>query len=212
MCSCGRGRSTQAIAVPIRPASLDESAATSSLASPIGCRHSCRDAQAASVQDGQKAAVPSRSVLMSYCAETNRGQGLEGSGGWLQVGSRWAGGQASEGLQRSCSTAASAGVVVFACLCLELYSFLCKQVWDGAHPCWDALTGLCVYIKSSSTMSNKARKLNLRHILHISNNVSIKLTSGPKRRINKVHGLHHAGTRVTAIDAALAHVTQLRNA
>ena len=118
MCSCGRGRSTQAIAVPIRPTSLDESAATSSLASPIGCRHSCRDAQAASVQDGQKAAVPSRSVLMSYCAETNRGQGLEGSGGWLQVGSRWAGGQASEGLQRSCSTAASAGVVVFACLCL----------------------------------------------------------------------------------------------
>ena len=25
-----------------------------------------------------------------------------------------------------------------------------KQVWDGAHPCWDAFTGLCVYIKSSS--------------------------------------------------------------
>ena len=57
-------------------------------------------------------------------------------------------------------------------------------------------------------MSNKARKLNIRHTYF----VSIKLTSGPKRRINKVHGLHHAGTRVTAIDAALAHVTQLRNA
>ena len=40
----------------------------------------------------------SNPMLMS-CAETNRGQGLEGSGGWLQVGSRWAGGQVSEGLQ-----------------------------------------------------------------------------------------------------------------
>ena len=67
-------------------------------------------------------------------------------------------------------------------------------------------------------ISNKAQiqcqiKLaNSIYDTHISNNVSIKLTSGPKRRINKVRGLHHAGTRVTAIDAALAHVTQLRNA
>ena len=48
------------------------------------------------------------------------------------------------------------------CLCLLLslfhYPFLCKQVWDGAHPVWDAFTGLCVYIKLSSTMSNKVRK------------------------------------------------------
>ena len=114
------------------------------------------------------------------------------------------------------AASADCSVLLSLCLCLLLsmfhYSFLCKQVWDSAHPCWDAHTGVCVYIKSSSTMSNKARKLNLRHILHISNNVSIKLTSGPKRRINKVRGLHHAGTRVTAIDAALAHVTQLRNA
>ena len=37
------------------------------------------------------------------------------------------------------------------CLCLLMslfhYPFLCKQVWDGAHPVWDAFTGLCVYIK-----------------------------------------------------------------
>ena len=36
------------------------------------------------------------------------------------------------------------------CLCLLLslfhYSFLRKQVCDGAHPFWDAFTGLCVYI------------------------------------------------------------------
>ena len=50
-------------------------------------------------------------------------------------------------------------------------------------------------------ISNKAQiqcqiKLaNSIYDTHISNNVSIKLTSGPKRRINKVHGLHHAGTR-----------------
>ena len=59
-------------------------------------------------------------------------------------------------------------------------------------------------------MSNKARKLNIRHTYFKQrlNKAHIR----PKRRINKVHGLHHAGTRVTAIDAALAHVTQLRNA
>ena len=51
------------------------------------------------------------------------------------------------------------------CLCLLLslfhYSFLCKQVWDGAHPCWDAFTGLCVYIKSSSNQI-KSNQLKLK--------------------------------------------------
>ena len=36
LCSCGRGLSTQAIAVRVRPATLDESAAASLLASPMG--------------------------------------------------------------------------------------------------------------------------------------------------------------------------------
>ena len=48
---------------------------------------------------------------------------------------------------------------------------------------------------------NNDQRLNKAHITH-----------SPKRRINKVHGLHYAGIRVTAIDAALAHVTQLQNA
>ena len=35
-------------------------------------------------------------------------------------------------------------------LSLLHHPVLCKQVWDGAHPLWDAFMGLCVYIKSSS--------------------------------------------------------------
>ena len=41
------------------------------------------------------------------------------------------------------------------------YSFLCKQVCDGAHPFWDAFTGLCVYIKSSSNQI-KSNQLKLK--------------------------------------------------
>jgi hypothetical protein len=100
--------------------------------------------------------------LCTRCQQVNRS---EGSGGWAQEG-RLAGCWAGEWLQRGCRMAASAGsrwqhacmaasantrlLVVFVAVHVPLYSFLCKQVWDGAHPCWDAFTGLCVYIKSSS--------------------------------------------------------------
>ena len=36
------------------------------------------------------------------------------------------------------------------------YSFLCKQVWDGAHPCWDAPSQACVSI------SNKAQQCQIK--------------------------------------------------
>ena len=138
-------------------------------------------------------ALPSH--LCTRCQQVSRS---EGSGGWAQEG-RLAGCWAGKWLQRGCRMAASAGsrwqhvcmaasantwlLFVFVVVYVPLYSFLCKQVWDGAHPCWDAFTGLCVYIKSSSNQL-KSSVRNHEQSLYM---YSSKLTSNPKMR-NKAHG------------------------
>ena len=70
-------------------------------------------------------------------------------------------------LSVSVGTAASAdcSVLLSLCLCLLLsmfhYSFLCKQVWDGAHPFWDAFTGLCVLSDKAQFNSSHSKKNSL---------------------------------------------------
>ena len=126
--------------------------------------------------------------------EQIRGQWRVGTGGQVSRLLGW--GVAAEGVQdgRKCRIPMAACLhgrkcqhstvlVVFVAVHVPLYSFLCKQVWDGAHPCWDAFTGLCVYIKSSSNQI-KSSVRNHEQSLYM---YSSKLTSNAKMR-NKAHG------------------------
>ena len=71
-------------------------------------------------------------------------------------------------LQHGCMMAASAKLVCcLSLLSLFHYSLLCKQVWDGAHPFWDAFAGLCVYITTNSKFVHSIARKGSRTVVTI---------------------------------------------
>ena len=105
------------------------------------------------------------------------------------AGSRW---------QHACM-AASANtrlLVVFVAVHVPLYSFLCKQVWDGAHPCWDAFTGLCVYIKSSSNQIESSVTYDPKSSFYDTSPEQRQHINSKKMRTNRPHDVAHASVPV----------------
>ena len=119
-----RGLSTQAIAVHVRPATLDESAAASSLASPMGAGTQCRDTQAASVHVTglQCSAIPCCCPVLSR----------------LQQHSCIA---AHMHCRHTCIAAHPGGRCHVA---VDLYPYLQERGWDGYRPLNGCSQGLVV--------------------------------------------------------------------
>ena len=69
-------------------------------------------------------------------------------------------------------------------------------MWDGAHPCWDAFTGLCVYIKSSSNQIKSSVTYDPKSSFYDTSPEQRQHINSKKMRTNRPHDVAHASVPV----------------